>query len=268
MIFVRLLKCLLPPFLLHIIKMVVSSRYGWFGDYKSWEEAKKHTSGYDAPVIIEKVRNALLKVKNGEATYERDSVLFNEIEYSWPLLSGLLLAAALDNGRLSVLDFGGSLGSTYFQNRKFLQQLPVVSWNIVEQPHFVDEGKKYFENEILHFYYSIEECLKKEKPNVLLLSSVIQYLERPYGMLETLLSFSFPFVIVDRTFFNLEQRDRITIQRVPPWIYKASYPCWLFDEKYFINFFYSKGYELIESFISLAGRTKLYQDKGFIWRKK
>jgi putative methyltransferase (TIGR04325 family) len=78
----------------------------------------------------------------------------------------------VDKGRLTVLDFGGSLGSTYFQNRKFLNFIGDLSWNIVEQPHFVKTGRLYFQNEILHFYYDVEECVKKENPNVLILSSV------------------------------------------------------------------------------------------------
>lgn len=262
------IKYFLPPVIVDILRWFRSSKYGWKGDYKTWEEAKKHTTGYDAPIILEKVKNAMLKVKNGEAVYERDGVLFDKIEYSWPVLSGLLLAAALDKGRLSVLDFGGSLGSSYFQNRKFLKHLSFVSWNIVEQPHFVDEGKKYFEDEVLHFYYDIEECVKDQKPNVLLLSSVIQYIEKPYEMLERLLFFKFPVVIVDRTLFHTKPGDRITIQIVPPWIYEASYPCWLLDEKCFVSFFQDKGYEMIESFISLGGKAKLYEEKGFIWKKR
>ncbi|MCX7821522.1 MAG: methyltransferase, TIGR04325 family, partial [Brevinematales bacterium] len=227
----KILNYILPPFFIDIARFILNTRYGWHGNYQSWEEAKKDSTGYDIPLIVEKVRNALLKVKNGEAVHERDSVLFDEIEYSWPLLAGLLLAAVSNKGKLSVLDFGGSLGSTYFQNRRFLTRLPNLSWNIVEQKHFVEEGKKYFEDEKLHFYYDIEECLRKEKPNVLLLSSVLQYLEKPYDMLAHLLSCEFPFVIVDRTPFNIKPEDRITVQRVPPWIYEASYPCWLFNEE-------------------------------------
>ena len=55
--------------------------------------------------------------------YERDSVLFDTIRYSWPLLSDLLRAASEDQNHLSVLDFGGSLGSSYYQNRVFLSHL-------------------------------------------------------------------------------------------------------------------------------------------------
>ena len=70
--------------------------------------------------ILDKVLAATLKVKQGQAVFERDSVLFDEIEYSWPLLAGLMWAAASNGGKLNVLDFGGALGSSYYQNRKFL----------------------------------------------------------------------------------------------------------------------------------------------------
>mgnify|MGYP001500873774 CR=1 FL=1 len=48
-------------------------------------------------------------VKNGEAVYERDLVLFDYIEFYWPVLSGVMWVAARNNGRLNVLDYGGSL---------------------------------------------------------------------------------------------------------------------------------------------------------------
>jgi putative methyltransferase (TIGR04325 family) len=36
-------------------------------------------------------------------------------------------------------------------------------------------------------------------------------------------------VIIDRTGFVKRGRDRLTVQRVPPSIYPASYPCWFFN---------------------------------------
>lgn len=55
---------------------------GWFGNYPTWNDAQKECSGYENKVILEVVKNAILKVKNGEAVYERDSVLFDEIQES------------------------------------------------------------------------------------------------------------------------------------------------------------------------------------------
>jgi putative methyltransferase (TIGR04325 family) len=195
------LKDFIPPIILKAINKIRHSKYGWKGDYSSWEDAKLKSTGYDSEEILVKVRSSLLKVKNGEALYERDSVIFDEIQYSWPLLAGLMLAAAKNRGNLSVLDFGGSLGSTYFQNKKFLDQLNSISWNIVEQKNFVESGERDFENHRLHFYSDIETCIKNGTPDVLILSSVLQYIENPYQLLNKLLQYNFNFILIDRTPF-------------------------------------------------------------------
>ena len=73
------------------------------------------------------------------------------------LLSGLLWIAVRNNGKLNVLDFGGSLGSSYFQNKFFLDNLTDVNWCIVEQPEFVRTGNEYFDDQKTSFFNSIEE---------------------------------------------------------------------------------------------------------------
>ena len=114
-----------------ILKIVKPSVNAWSGKYASWQDALNNCAGYNQEAILEKCKDSLLQVKNGSAVYERDSVLFDEIQYSWPLLSALLLVAAKNNGNLTLIDFGGSLGSTYFQNRYYLNELNKVNYNIV-----------------------------------------------------------------------------------------------------------------------------------------
>jgi putative methyltransferase (TIGR04325 family) len=65
----------------------------------------------------------------------------------------------------------------------------------------------------------------------------LQYFEKSYDILDKLLSFNFAFVIIYRTPFYYKGYDRITIQRVPPRIYNASYPSWIFDYEKFLKFF-------------------------------
>lgn len=259
------IKSLIPPILLDIIRQIRFSKYGWREEYNSWDEAKKASTGYDSDEIIQKVRSSLLKVKNGEAVYERDSVLFDEIQYSWPLLAGLMYASSKMRGVLKVCDFGGSLGSTYYQNKVFLDGLPEVSWSVVEQKHFVETGKKDFEDERLKFYYDVQTCKKEQNLNVLVLSSVMQYIERPYKLLDEILKNDFAFVIVDRTPFA--NKELIKLQIVPPSIYNASYPCWFFEENKFLGFFEKYGYKVIENFDTPDGRTNEYWFKGFILEK-
>src|SRR5262245_5024247 len=99
------------------------------GGYPRWAAGQAASTGYAAPAILDKALNAILKVKSGEAAYERDTVLFDAVQHSFPLLASLLLAGSHER-RLSVLDFGGALGSSYFQNRAWLQHLPGFSWGV------------------------------------------------------------------------------------------------------------------------------------------
>lgn len=121
------------------------------GNYSTWEAAAAQCTGYDAAPILAKVLDATLRVKRGEAAYERDSVLFDEIEYTSPVTEALMWAAAQSGGRLDVLDFGGALGSSYFQNRAFLADLPQVRWSVVEQAHYVEAGREHIQDETLRF---------------------------------------------------------------------------------------------------------------------
>jgi putative methyltransferase (TIGR04325 family) len=207
--------------------------YDLSGDYPSWDEAVAASTGYDGEAILEKTRSALLAVKNGEAVYERDSVLFDEIEYAWQPLAGLMWTAARCGGALNVLDFGGSLGSTYFQLRAFLSALPEVRWNIVEQPRQVETGKAWFEDDHLRFYPDIAGCLNETQPNVVLLSGVLQYLEHPHAFLDQVLALPGDCVIIDRTPFWSGESDRLCVQTVPPSVYPASYPSWIFSRQGF-----------------------------------
>ena len=183
------------------------------------DEAKKHSDGYDNDIILKKCQDALLKVKNGEAAYERDSVLFDKIQYSYPVLAGLLHAAIANGGNLSVLDFGGSLGSSYYQCRGFLSGLKSLKWCIVEQLRFVECGREFFESEELKFYYDIDECLNSEKPDVVLLSSVLPYIERPYNLLKDIIKHNFQYIILDRTPVVEWESGLLTVQKVPKEIY-------------------------------------------------
>jgi putative methyltransferase (TIGR04325 family) len=225
----------LPPIIVCWISGMKGVGNRFEGNYANWEEARAQCGGYDSKDILEKVLTATRKVKSGEAVYERDSVIFDSIEYTWPVTSGLMWAAARNNGQLNVLDFGGSLGSSYFQNRKLLEALPQVAWNVVEQPHYVEAGQEYIQDEQLGFYKTIDECLLENQPNVILLSSVLQYLEDPMALFKKLSSVNATCLIIDKTPFSSGSKDKLLVQRVPSSIYSASYPMWVFSMQKFLQ---------------------------------
>lgn len=201
------------------------------GDYKTWARARSSSGGYDTDVILEKVVQATRAVRDGQAVWERDAVLFYEPTCHDPLLAALRKVAAEENGRLSVLDFGGALGSTWWQHREWLKDLADVRWSVVEQSAFVEAGRREFELGPLRFYQTVNECVAAERPNVVLLSSVLAYLERPHELLADVASRNIDFLIIDRNGFTQKGRDWLTVQHVSPSIYAASYPCWFFDRE-------------------------------------
>jgi len=258
---------ILPPILFNALRSMryqLSSSSGdrlcLKGNYNSWSEAVHASTGYDSDTILRKTKDALLKVKTGEAVYERDSVLFDEIQYSWPLLAGLMWAAAQSGGRLNVLDFGGSLGSTYFQHRAFLKKIQDVRWNIVEQAEHVKVGKEFFEDDTLRFYPTIDDYSAENTPDVVILSGVLQYLEHPYETLSRLLKLHSKCIILDRTPFWEGGEDRICVQYVPASIYPASYPTWILSKNRFLQFAQKNKLNIVaefEGFDRLSGLTEV-----------
>jgi len=178
--------------------------------------------------------------------------VFDRIQYSWPVTAGLMWAAAKNGGRLSVLDFGGALGSSYFQHRKFLAELDDVSWSVVEQEHFVQAGREHIQDDRLSFYETIDLCVKVCKPNVILLSSSIQYLGEPYSIIDDLIATGANAFLFDRTPFGDFEKDKILVQHVPDEVYTASYPIRVFSESSLFPFVNNRLY-LVESFVSPEG---------------
>ncbi|PIR60660.1 MAG: methyltransferase, TIGR04325 family [Candidatus Pacebacteria bacterium CG10_big_fil_rev_8_21_14_0_10_44_54] len=242
-------KWLLPPNFTNLI-LAKTKSVSWSGNYSSWEDAMKDGSGYADPKISRKVLSSTLAVIRGEAAFERDSVLFNEPAYNWPVSSLLLWIAVSEDSSLKVLDFGGSLGSTYFQHKNIFSGIKHLKWNIVEQEHFVDMGRNNIKELGLYFFGSMEESESVSPSDVLLLSSVLPYLENPHQFLDECLDRKFKYILIDKTAFieNDNGDDRLTLQTVREPIYDASYPAWFFSKAKFMKHF-SANYDLKFSFI-------------------
>ena len=114
---------------------------------------------------------------NGEAKWERDSFLFYEQKYVYKLCASIL-RCALKNGNkgVRVLDLGGSLGSTYFQNIKYLEDVNNLEYIVAEQDHYRDYGHEHLENSILKFISSKDDWESQEKYDIILMSASLQYI--------------------------------------------------------------------------------------------
>lgn len=249
-----LARQLLPPFLYDALRRrlrpAAREPVRYTGRYASWADARRDSAGYDDPVILERTRAAMLRVRQGEAVFERDGVLLPAAEPPLPLLAGLLRAAALLQRPLHVVDFGGALGSTCHQCRPLLPPGSVAAWSVVEQPAHVACGNREFADGQLAFYPDLDAALGRAPGDVLLLSSVLPFLPDPGAFLAGALARRIPHVIVDRTFFHAGPGDLLTVQHVPAWIYPASYPAWFLDEAGFRARF-APAYRLVAEFPAL-----------------
>ncbi|MDX5321886.1 MAG: methyltransferase, TIGR04325 family, partial [Bacteroidota bacterium] len=231
--------------------------YGYFGDYASWEEAQKKAGGYDDASIFQRVQEASALVQQGKANFERDGIAFLE-KFEWKALEYFRQAAG-ESKRLKVLDFGGALGSHYFPVKNALSDID-FDWTIVEQAGFVEIGKKEFATEKLHFADGLTEALK-DSYDLVLFGCVLPYLEQPYEVLSLVCKAKIPFILIDKHPLIGGNRDRITVQRIPPSIYEASYPAWFFSQAKFESFM--PPYQLVDSYwcddiFNINSRFKTY----------
>lgn len=221
----------LPPVLHRAIGRATGRSTRFVAQAGGWSQAMASSKGYSDEAILERVARATREVLAGRAAFERDSVLFHEPAHPFQILAPLLRHALLHDGKLEVIDFGGSLGSTYRQCLPFLPPLAHLGWHVVEQAQFVAAGKAEFAHRELHFHPSIEELPALAAPPLLLASSVLQYMAQPDALVDAWTRSPASTLVIDRTPLSDAADHVLCLQHVPRWIYDASYPCWILSRE-------------------------------------
>ena len=168
----------------NLINIILQRKIKVVGNYKTWEEALKFCKGYDDNEILKKTINSFEKVIAKEAKYERDSFLFYTEGCDETLLS-IFKKIKKKIKRIHLCDFGGSLGSLYFQHRSIFKS-NLIDWNVVEQKHYVKYANNKIDIKNLYFYNNLN-FLSKKRINVVLFSSSLQYLKYPYQILDKMI---------------------------------------------------------------------------------
>ena len=252
-----ILRSLTPPVvwqLAHRLKHSgVSTRVGFEGPYSSWAAASSQATGWDSPLITEKTLAAALKVRDGQAVVEQDGLLRKQIPYSATILAFLLIAFARQKSGLDIIDFGGGLGSNYYQNRKVLHQLTPtpISWSVVERPIFANLGAEQFQSSELNFSSSLGDVLSRPAPSgeALLFSGSLQCVPDPFSLLELVVDSKIKLVAFDRVLVSPSLDHAIFVQNPDPNIYyQANYPVWCFSRDRMIKWLSDNGFSLVEHF--------------------
>lgn len=231
----------------------------YIGDYSNWDKAANECKGYDDSIIIDKVIDSTSKVLNGDAVWERDSYLFYEQKYVYRICAAVL-KCALQNGNqgVRILDVGGALGSTYFQNRKYLKDVKNLEYIIAEQNEFAEYGHRNLENQVLKFINSeLETHEDYGKFDIVLLSGSLQYISCYKEVIKKIEKVKPRYIILDRILVG--DRMRICKEEVAEEIYKSSYPVMIYTENEIMSFFDS-AYELIEKDISSTHEVVFFED--------
>jgi len=110
------------------------------------------------------------------------------------------------------------------------------------------------------------------RPNVVLFSAVLPYLENPLEVLNLAVEAGVDYIIIDRTQFSELNFDHLCIQHVPPGIYSASYPCWVLSESKLKESMMDR-YKIVADFDAYGGTWLVaggpsFTFRGIIFEKK
>ena len=215
----------LPPALRYAGNRLLGTSITYSGPFRTWADAVRSTAGYADKAILARVTAATESVLAGLADYEQDGMPMHGTPPPGHALPSLLAAAR--GGALRVVDFGGGLASHYLRWRPLLEGLDEIEWCVVEQPHFVEAGRRLFSGVPQVRFVSDIEKARALRPDAVLASGVLQYLESPLDALHGLASLGARAVVLDRTPFSTDGRARILAQRTPAKFGRASYPLWM-----------------------------------------
>ncbi len=244
-----------PFYLLHDVSI---SEVRYLGDYPNWEKAAGECAGYDDFTIINKVIDAIEKVKSGEASWERDSCLFYTQKYNYQICASILRCAVKNRERaVKVLDIGGSLGSAWFQNREYLADLVNVEYTVAEQDHFARYGHKNLEDGTLKFIKSTDNWDDKNCFDIILMSASLQYIPHYEEIIDKIKYAQPNFVILDRLLVS--DRKRYCVETIPKTLYESSYPVVIFDQNE-VERWFEHSYKLIENDIASVPENAYFPD--------
>ena len=139
----------------------------------------------------------------------------------------------------NVLDWGGGVGTIYYEMRKYHK----ANWHIVDLDDVVNYGKRKLQTEHLNFWKSIDTALNNVTPDTIVMNSSLHYAPDPYNIAKQLASIGSKKIIINRTL--IADKHKVLIQR-DPGLSNSSCPVTFIEEKRLLSLF--NDYRLIFSF--------------------
>jgi len=188
------------------------------GDYTSFEEAAQDSGTYDDELYAEKVLQTYRDV-HGKQSWPMET-------HDWRLLSKVSLGMGQEGG-LRVLDIGGSSGDYFFKLKSFLGKEAIKSWIIVEAKKVVDKMRGI--DPFLKYVSSMDDIDRENLDiNFVFISGTLQYLEKPFQILESLIPLRADFICINKSI--LWDRPTKIMKQITPDAMRSSRPIWIFNE--------------------------------------
>jgi putative methyltransferase (TIGR04325 family) len=241
------LRQLTPPILWEAGSHIVKRPYVEFeGPLLSWPEAAARAAGWNR-ATDEIALSAAQKVIDGLAVAERDGIALDSTHHSTTVLAFLAMLAARHHA-VRVIDFGGGLGSNYYQGRTVLSALGLpVSWTVIERPSLAAIGREKFQTEELQFSETIEAVSKICAG--LIFTGSLQYVPDPFDTTSPMLD-DIEIVALDRVLVSNDSEHAVFVQHPPSWHpwRDHSFPVWRFSRGRLMEWFKARGFKIIEEF--------------------
>jgi len=247
--------------------------------YVSFEEALKECntqSGYEDSELCKVVA---LKTLTYKESIQRRPYFINSTQ-SYLTLAIQYILLGKEDDKLTIIDFGGACGTHYYETRRLLKDDIKLQWNIIETREMIKQARENgLEGGEVGFYGDINSA----KGEMVYLSSSIQYVPKPYAVIDNIISAGYPYILFNRMMLNEgTDEDIVTVQQsrlsdngpgvMPEGFTDRTifYPHTTMSYKRFMNKFGEK-YELVLKFDEQSGKVSNEEGitgNGFLFIKK
>jgi putative methyltransferase (TIGR04325 family) len=225
----KVINGMLPPAMKTLIRGTLS-RFIGFVEVGSWAEAQKAVAGYESDTavesIIESIQQAHASSNETKALTSRDLQIISSFAIA-------IAAVGVSNTKIKVVDVGGAGGDYFFM---FANAMPAVTfdWVVVETPALAKAITKtnLGKGRDIRWVSSLDEA--GSDCDVALLSSVMQYVDDPYGLLNEV-SNRCKVMVINRIPLTSSETDQATVQHVRTHGRRGAYPAWFFGTEVFIG---------------------------------
>ena len=224
-----------PPVIADVGLRIMRPVIGFTGPYNSWDSATRACSGYESVDVIERYEREAASL----SYVEKASMCGEPIDQRSIRVAAAILAAAAVQGNdssqgMRVLDFGGAVGKHMLEMRR-VPGVRIAEWVVVESAGVADRLKRFSTDTISWTHAESPDDLTLNGTfDIVLASSVLQYLPAPMSWLEALCTMTSS-LIIDRlplldvpTDVVMRQNARYNGRRV-------TYPAWFFGRRGFLN---------------------------------